>query len=98
MSWWAMVARPGGISCRRVRKLVQSYLDGELDGPDRDRLRAHLDRCPACGVEAETYRAIKAALVPDVPVEAVDRLRGRALALVDDGGREDAAELGDPPP
>ena len=85
MSWRALVARPGGISCRRVRALVQSFLDGELDGRDRDRLRAHLDRCPACGVEAETYRRLKAALVPEVPAEAVERLEAYAASLAVDG-------------
>lgn len=85
MSWRAMVARPGGISCRRVRKLVQSFLDDELTGPDRERLREHLDLCPVCGVEAETYRRIKAALQLEVPADAVGRLEAYAAGLVDDG-------------
>ncbi|MCB0970442.1 MAG: zf-HC2 domain-containing protein [Acidimicrobiales bacterium] len=85
MSWRALVAPPGGISCRRVRKLVQSFLDDELTGRERDRLATHLDRCPACGVEAETYRRIKVALAPEAPAEAVARLTAHAHQLVDEG-------------
>ena len=55
--------RKAGISCARVQDLVQSYIDGELeDGPERERLVAHLEMCRLCGVEAETYERIKDAL------------------------------------
>ena len=40
-------------------------ITGQFQAPYREyvamgALRVHLDRCPACGVEADTYRAIKA--------------------------------------
>jgi len=73
--------RRAGISCARVQDLVQAYLDGELEGPERERLIAHLDRCRACGVEAETYERIKAALTRDVPADSVDRLTRFASSL-----------------
>jgi anti-sigma factor RsiW len=81
-------ARRAGISCARVHELVQSYLDGELDdGPERDRLIAHLDLCEHCGVEAEVLARIKASLKTPVPPDAVERLTRFASSLTaDDGG------------
>lgn len=76
--------RKEGISCARVQDLVQSYLDGELEGPERDRLAAHLHRCRACGVEAATYERIKTALAPAPPVESVERLQCFASSIVDE--------------
>ena len=74
--------RKAGISCARVQDLVQSYLDGELDdGPERDRLIAHLDMCRLCGVEAETYERIKASLAAATPPESVDRLTRFAATI-----------------
>jgi anti-sigma factor RsiW len=76
------LSRKAGISCARVQELVQAYLDGELeDGPERDRLVAHLDRCRPCGVEAEIYERIKASLAPDPPASSVDRLRQFAASI-----------------
>ncbi|MEJ7800011.1 MAG: zf-HC2 domain-containing protein, partial [Ilumatobacter sp.] len=63
----------------------QQYLDGHID-PDRARrIEAHLDECRRCGMEADTYERIKSTLAaqrPEVPAEAVDRLRefGERLA------------------
>ena len=39
---------PGGISCREVVELVTAYLDGALADDDRERMEAHLERCPPC--------------------------------------------------
>ena len=76
--------RKAGISCARVHDLVQSYLDGELEeGPERDRLIEHLDRCRPCGVEAETYERIKAALSDPPPPASVDRLTAYAASIGD---------------
>jgi anti-sigma factor RsiW len=53
--------RPMG--CAEVGRLLQVYLDGELDDETRARrLRAHLDDCRRCGLEAETYKRLKASL------------------------------------
>lgn len=73
--------RKAGISCARVQALVQAYLDGELDAPDRDRLAAHLDRCRPCCVEAATYERIKASLAAPVPPEVVERLSRFAASI-----------------
>ncbi len=76
--------RKAGISCARVQDLVQSYIDGELeDGPERERLVAHLEMCRLCGVEAETYERIKASLAADPPPESLDRLTQFAASIPD---------------
>jgi anti-sigma factor RsiW len=49
--------------CAEVGRLLQVYLDGEFDDEARaQRLRAHLKDCKRCGLEAETYKRIKASL------------------------------------
>lgn len=70
------------ISCARAQDLVQSHLDGELDdGPERTRLLAHFEMCRRCGVEAEIYERIRAALGADPPPESVDRLEAPRPSL-----------------
>lgn len=77
--------RPGGMTCTQVRNLVQSYLDGELDEHQAAKLAAHLHRCRRCGVEAETYRQIKASLASPPPAASVERVRQFAYRLVPPG-------------
>ena len=48
--------------CRAVGRLLQAYLDAELpDTPAAD-IAAHLEACLACGLEADSYRWLKAAV------------------------------------
>ena len=74
----SMLSRSG---CLRVARVLQSYLDGEVDAPTSAMVAQHLEECRRCGLEASTYRAIKVAITetgPDVaPVdaEAIERLR-----------------------
>ncbi len=75
--------RKEGISCARVQALVQSFIDGELEGPERDRLAAHLAACRPCGVEAATYERIERALAPEPPADSVERLRRFSETLAD---------------
>ncbi len=80
--------RPGEqLSCPEVGRLVQRYLDGELDNDaEVDALAAHLDDCRRCGLEAETYQKIKDALGDrsvDVPEDSVARLRAFGEKLVE---------------
>lgn len=73
-------------SCREVRHVLQSYLDGELDELAARRITRHLDLCRRCGMQATTFAEIKAALsrTAERPVDpkAVARLRafGESLA------------------
>ena len=79
------------LGCYRTRRLITSYLYGELDEAQRRRLEAHLDRCPRCAKETasrrETLRLIDS--VPD-PVDYPDRFEELLPAMV--RGR---IELGD---
>jgi anti-sigma factor RsiW len=49
-------------TCRQVGRLLQSYLDGELDEDRIAQVGGHLDHCRRCGMEASTYARIKEAL------------------------------------
>jgi hypothetical protein len=80
--------RPGDpLSCPEVGRLLQRYLDGELeDERDAQPLSSHLEDCRRCGLEADTYRKIKAVLESrrlPVPPESVERLREFGAGLAD---------------
>ncbi|MEX2625902.1 MAG: zf-HC2 domain-containing protein [Ilumatobacteraceae bacterium] len=77
--------RDAPLDCHAVAEQLQEYLDGEIDADTADRIAEHLEVCRACGLEAETYERIKAALQArrsDVPADSVERLRefGERLA------------------
>lgn len=76
---WPALRTGEPLSCPEVGRLLQRYLDDELaDADEESALAAHLEECRRCGLEAETYRKIKAALADrrtPVPDEAVERLR-----------------------
>ena len=72
--------RPGEpMTCPEVGRLLQRFLDDELDDEaDPEMLSQHLELCRRCGLEADTYRKIKAALEnrrAEVPKESLERLR-----------------------
>jgi anti-sigma factor RsiW len=59
-------------------RILQHYLDDQLDGRRSELLVAHLDACRRCGLEAQTYRRIKDTLAVQratLPAESVARLR-----------------------
>lgn len=74
----SMLSRSG---CLRVTRVLQSYLDGEVDESTSAVVAKHLEECRRCGLEASTYRAIKSAItqagpeVAPVDAEAIERLR-----------------------
>lgn len=73
------------LTCPEVARLLQSYLDGEIDELKAQRIARHLEDCRRCGMRAEAYSAIKRSLRenrPSVPTDAVERLRdfGQRLA------------------
>jgi len=88
MSWWrrGQTATDGPLSCHEVAELLQQYLDDESDEVTAGRVAAHLDDCERCGMEADVYREIKAALarrrepLPDVSVRRLRRLGERIAA------------------
>lgn len=64
--------------CNRVRKVLQSYLDGELDDRHAGMVAAHLEHCERCGIQAETYQQVKdslAGLAQQPDPDAIARLR-----------------------
>jgi len=72
-------------SCREVHRVLQSYLDGQVDEFTAHRVAAHLDACRACGLEADVYRELKQALARranHVDETVIERLRefGREIA------------------
>ena len=83
---WAM---HGGMTCREVGKVLQSYLDEQIDADRAAQIEVHLEECRRCGLEAATYERIKATLAaqrPEIPAESFDRLRafGERLARGED--------------
>lgn len=83
-------------TCAEVAAVLQPFLDGQVDDVTMQRVRRHLDACRRCGLEAETYTAIKDALARRRPVvddDAVRRLRefGRDLSKLDPPGESDSS-------
>ncbi|MDH7569501.1 MAG: zf-HC2 domain-containing protein, partial [Armatimonadota bacterium] len=44
------------MECRRVRKELSVYLDGEMPAAERARVAHHLRQCAGCAAEAEALR------------------------------------------
>ncbi len=71
--------------CHQVAKVLQGYLDGEVDPRTARKVHDHLEACRRCGLEATTYTAIKnsipmamthgEAATVDVDPAALSRLR-----------------------
>jgi anti-sigma factor RsiW len=76
---WPAFRSGEAMSCPEVGRLLQRFLDGELASDvEVGMLSEHLDECRRCGLEADTYRKIKAALADrrsEVPPASVERLR-----------------------
>src|SRR5690349_3625943 len=51
---------------------LSAYIDYELSDAERERVREHLRRCPACENELATLKATKQ-LLNEVPLQAVPR-------------------------
>ncbi len=82
------------LSCRQVGKVIQRFLDGEIDDDMRLGVADHLDDCRRCGLGADTYLQIKAALArsaTEPSADALQRLRsfGERLAAGHDPGTAD---------
>ena len=82
-----VLGRPPSRECAHVGRLLQQYLDGEIDEEAAQRVAAHLEICRHCGLEAETYRRLKAALAGQGGAD--ESTLARLREFVDDlaGGR-----------
>ncbi len=96
MTPWRSGRRPA--RCREVGRVLQSYLDGEVDDLTARRVARHLENCLRCGMAAETYAEIKRALARQggVDLETVSRLKAFGERLVAEG--DPAADEGQAPP
>ena len=81
------------VRCYRVARVLQSYLDGEVTPPTARAVEEHLEECRRCGLEADAYLSIKAAIAADssrdaaeVDPQAVARLTAFARELSEGDG------------
>lgn len=49
-------------TCHEVGRILQDYLDDDLDQTTVAKVTAHLEHCRRCGMEADTYTRIKDSL------------------------------------
>lgn len=54
-------------SCRQAIRHLQSAMDGELDEHTLARVNRHFEACRKCGLDAETYQAIKSTIAASNP-------------------------------
>lgn len=73
------------MDCAAVGKLLQQYLDGELDTSRGTRLAEHLEMCAHCESDAAAFCDLKVALARagETPPATVERLRQFGRSLVD---------------
>ena len=75
------------ISCDEAIRHLWEYLDGAVDGADRDRLEHHLERCRRCCAELEfteeLRRFMRDSADDEVPPEVMTRLNATLEELGD---------------
>ncbi|MDH3301115.1 MAG: zf-HC2 domain-containing protein [Acidimicrobiia bacterium] len=67
----------GTMSCGDVLKVIQSYIDGEINATTARRVAAHLEQCDPCADEEYIYGQIKASLARrrhKVDMDVLDQL------------------------
>lgn len=75
------------VDCREVGKVLQSYLDNEVEEGLAAKIAEHLEACRDCGLELETYERIKTSLagrMPEVDPAALARLRAFGEQIIGD--------------
>jgi anti-sigma factor RsiW len=66
------------LTCREMVELVTDYLEGRLDGADRERFEAHVAGCDACTLYIEQMRMTVTAL-GHIPPETISPEAEREL-------------------
>ncbi len=96
--WWPRGGK-GEATCREVARVLQSYLDGEVDDLTARRVARHLEVCRRCGLEASAYAEIKRAMRKRGALDQVmvQRLRAFAEEVAGEGERRRRADPGRPP-
>ena len=81
--WW----QRRRLLCPEVGRVLQRYLDDELDEDLSRRVHEHLEHCRRCGLEAAAYDELKDALrrrAAPLRPESAQRLRDFASSLVNE--------------
>ena len=81
--WW----QRRRLLCPEVGRVLQRYLDDELDEDLSRRVHEHLEGCRRCGLEAAAYEELKDALrrrAATLRPESAQRLRDFASSLVNE--------------
>ncbi len=74
------------VDCREVGRVLQSYLDDNVEPGFANKIAVHLDECRKCGLEASIYIQIKESLGqrrPEVDRDAMERLRSFGSKLTE---------------
>jgi len=77
------------LNCREVGRVLQWYLDGDLDEADIPKIQEHLEKCRECGLEADTYTSISESLAARGRLandDVMQRLRAFTTELVESDG------------
>lgn len=87
------------MQCRKVRKDLTAYLDGELPARRQRRVAAHLAGCRGCRGEVRAFRAVMEAMqnLPEGPRDSLltaDTVLGRFAAREERDERVRGAESG----
>ncbi len=64
--------------CREVRRVINAFVDGQVEEEFTAKIAEHLEDCRRCGLAAEVYANIKQSLQstpPTVDHDAIERLR-----------------------
>lgn len=65
--------------CREVVPALDAYLDGELGPVSAERVRRHLERCPACAERRQGRMALAAAIRAEVPYHRLSTAGGARI-------------------
>lgn len=75
------------MSCLEIARIMQSYVDEEMDELTARRVAWHLEICRECGLEVETYIEIKKAISRrhgSIPTDTLLRLEEFARNLTEE--------------
>jgi anti-sigma factor (TIGR02949 family) len=72
------------ISCSEAVRQLWDYLDGVVEGPDKQRIEEHLSACRRCCGEVEFAQELKAFLVGHASDELPADIRGRLDSFLEE--------------
>ncbi|MBP9999932.1 MAG: zf-HC2 domain-containing protein [Clostridiales bacterium] len=89
-----MMERSGGrfMDCRVAENLVDNYIDGTLRGKELESFLKHIENCPSCYEELETYYIVHEATKQ--LDEEEDHLNFDMMGLLEEDIRERKIEIG----